>query len=84
MEPCQDGHKSWDRRHFLGAEKRPVNGFHYVALSKRSSDSLMDQGKTACVERPFAAGHPQNTVGLGNERGRNNKRFILVISFDAW
>ncbi len=57
----------------------------YVVLSKRSSDSSMDQGETASVERPFATGHLQNTVGLGNERrGRENKRFILFISFDAW
>jgi hypothetical protein len=41
----------------------------YVVLSKRSSDSLTDQGETASVERPFAAGHLQNTVGLGNKRG---------------
>jgi hypothetical protein len=60
--------------------------FLYVVLSKRSSDSSTDQGETASVERPFAAGYLQNTVGLCNERGegRNNKRFILFISFDAW
>jgi hypothetical protein len=60
--------------------------FLYVVLSKRSFDSSTDQGETASVECPFAAGHLQNTVGLGNERKRemNNKRFILFISFDAW
>jgi hypothetical protein len=44
--------------------------FLYVVHSKRSFDSSMDQGETASVERLFAAGHLQNTVGLGNERGR--------------
>jgi hypothetical protein len=42
--------------------------FLYVVISKRSYDSSTDQGETASVERPFAAGHLQNTVGLGNER----------------
>jgi hypothetical protein len=41
----------------------------YVVLSKRNSDSLTDQGETASFERHFAAGHLQNTVGLGNKRG---------------
>jgi hypothetical protein len=59
--------------------------FLYVVLSKRSSDSPTDQGETASVERLYAAGHLQTTVGLGSkrERRRNNKRFILFISFDA-
>ena len=56
--------------------------FLYVAISKRSFDSSTDQGETASVERPFAAGRLQNTIGLGNEieDRRNNERFI---SFDA-
>jgi hypothetical protein len=56
-----------------------------VVLSRRSSDLSTDQGETASFE-PFAAGHLQNTVGLGNERweGRKDKRFILSISFEAW
>jgi hypothetical protein len=62
--------------------------FLYVVLSKRSSDLTTDQGETASVEPPLAAGHLQNIVGLDNERGegkkRNDKRFILLISFDAW
>jgi hypothetical protein len=59
--------------------------FLYVVLSKRNSDSSTDQGETASVERPFAADHLQNTVGLGNKRGgERNKRFILFVSFDAW
>jgi hypothetical protein len=49
--------------------RRTMLRFLYVVLSKRSSDSSRDQGETASVERPFAAGHLQNTVGLGNERG---------------
>jgi len=52
--------------------------FLYAALSKRSSDLSMDQGETANVERPFAAGHLQNTVGLGNERGEKQQTFHLV------
>ena len=43
--------------------------FLHVVISKRSFDSSTDQGETANVEPPFAAGHLQNTVGLGNERG---------------
>ena len=60
--------------------------FLYAVPSKRSSDSSTDQGETAIVERPFAAGHLQNIIGLGNERGKekNNKRFISFIPFDAW
>jgi hypothetical protein len=54
--------------------------FLYVVLSKRSSDSSTDQGETASVERPFAAGHLRNTVGLSNERGEREKQqtFHLV------
>jgi hypothetical protein len=57
--------------------------FFHVVNSKRSFDSSTDQGETANVERPFVAGHLQNTVGLSNERWgeRNNKRFSL---FEAW
>jgi hypothetical protein len=60
--------------------------FLYVVILKRSYGLSTDQEETASVERPFAAGHLQNTVSLGNEREeeRNNKRFILLISFDAW
>ena len=53
--------------------------FLYVVLSKRSSDSSTDQGETASVERPFAAGHLQNTVGLGNERGGGEKQQTLHL-----
>jgi hypothetical protein len=60
--------------------------FLYVVLSKRSFDLSTDQGETASVGRPFAAGHLQNTIGLDNEGGRerDNKRFILFVSVDAW
>jgi hypothetical protein len=58
--------------------------FPYVVLSKQSYDSSTDQGGTASVEYLFAAGHLQNTVGLGNKRWGKNKRFILLISFEAW
>ena len=59
--------------------------FHYVVLSERSCDSSTGQGERASVERPVAAGHLQDTVGLSNERWeKNNKRFILFISFNTW
>ena len=54
--------------------------FLYVVISKRSSDSLTDQGETTNVERRFAAGHLQNTVGFGNGKEGEEKRqtFHLV------
>ena len=42
--------------------------FLHVVLSKQICDLSTDQGETASVERHFAAGHLQDTVGLGNER----------------
>jgi hypothetical protein len=48
--------------------RRAMLRFLYVVLSRRSFDSSTDQGETASVERPFAAGRLQNTVGLGKER----------------
>jgi hypothetical protein len=44
--------------------------FLYVVHPKRSYGSSTDQGETTSVERPFAAGHLQNTMGLGNEKVR--------------
>jgi hypothetical protein len=41
---------------------------HYVVLSEQSCDSSTGQVQTASVERLVAAGHLQDTVGLGNER----------------
>jgi hypothetical protein len=53
--------------------------FLYVVRSKQSHDSSTDQGETASVECPFAAGHLQNAVGLGNEReGEKQQTFHLV------
>jgi hypothetical protein len=40
----------------------------YVVNSKRSHDLSMGQGDIATVERRFAAGHLQNTIGLSDER----------------
>ena len=57
--------------------------FLYAVISKRSSDSSTDQGETTSVGRRFAAGHLQNTVGLGDKRWGNNKHFILFILYDA-
>jgi hypothetical protein len=59
--------------------RRTILRILYVVLSKRSSDSLTDQGETASVERPFAADHLQNPVGLGNERkGEKQQTFHFV------
>jgi hypothetical protein len=52
--------------------------FLYVVHSKRSCGSSTDQAETASVERPFPAGHLQNTVGLGNERCGEQQTFHLV------
>jgi hypothetical protein len=58
--------------------RRTMLRFLYVVHSKRSFDSSMDQGETANVERLFAAGHLQNTVGLGNKGGGRQQTFHLV------
>ena len=42
----------------------------------------MGQGERASVERPIAAGHLQDVVGLETKSGKNNKRFVLFISFN--
>ena len=68
--------------------RRTMLRFLYVVLSKRSSDLSTDLGETTSVEPPLAAGHLQNIISLNIKKGgrekRNNKRFILLISFDAW
>jgi hypothetical protein len=55
--------------------------FLYVVLSKRSFDSSTDQGETTSVERPFAAGHLQNIVGLDNERGGEKQQTFHLVNF---
>ena len=62
--------------------------FLYVVPSKQSFDSSTDQGETANVERPFAAGRLQNTIGLGKEREQGETtnisfRLMLVKSGNA-
>ena len=65
--------------------QRTTLQFPYVVLSERSFDSSTGQEEKASVERRVAAGHLQDTVGIRNERvGKNNKRFILFISFNTW
>src|SRR6266705_3501936 len=54
--------------------RKTMPRFLYVGFSKRSFDSSTDQGETANVECPFAAGHLQNTVGFGNEGGREKRQ----------
>ena len=55
--------------------------FPYVVLSKRSSDSSTDQGEIASVERPFVAGHLQNTVGLGKKMGGEGQQTFHLVHF---
>ena len=50
-------------------------------LSKRSFDLSTDQGETASVEHFFVAGHLQNTVSLGNERGERQTTNVSSCSF---
>jgi hypothetical protein len=61
--------------------RRTTLWFLYVVHSKRSSDSSTDQGETASIERPFAAGHLQNAVGLGNERGGQKQQTFHLVHF---
>jgi hypothetical protein len=56
--------------------------FLYVVSLKRSYDSSTDQEETASVERPFAAGHLQNTVGLGKEKeGWEKQQTFHLVNF---
>ena len=55
--------------------------FLYAVHSKRSHGSSTDQGETASVECPFAAGHLQNTVSLGNERGGEKPQMFHLVHF---
>ena len=61
--------------------RRTMLRFLYVAISKQSFDSSTDQGERASVERPFAAGRLQNTIGLGNQREerKTNVSFRLML-----
>ena len=63
--------------------QRTMLRFLYVVISKQSFDSSTDQGETTSVERPFAAGRLQDTIGLGNERDgteTTNVSFRLMLS----
>jgi hypothetical protein len=51
---------------------------HYVVLSEQSCDSSTGQGERANVERPVAAGHLRDTVGLSNERW---EKTVTNVSF---
>jgi hypothetical protein len=55
--------------------------FHCVVLSERSCDSSTGQGERASVERPIAAGHLQDTVGLSNERGKKKQQTFHLVHF---
>jgi hypothetical protein len=52
--------------------------FHYVVLSKQGCDSSTGQGEKASIEHPFAAGHLQDTVSLGNE-GRKKQQTVHPV-----
>jgi hypothetical protein len=58
---------------------------HYVSLPKQNCGSSTGQGERASVERPFVAGHLQDTIDIGNVKWGKNKHehFILFIPFDA-
>ena len=49
--------------------RRTMLQSHYVELSERSRDLSTGQEERAIVERPDAAGHLGDTVGLNNKRG---------------
>ncbi len=58
--------------------------FQHVVILTRSCGLSTGQGGKARFEHPFAAGRLQDTIITGDVRwGKNNKRFILFISFDA-
>ncbi len=58
--------------------------FHYVVILTRSCGLLTGQGAKARFEHPFAVGRLQDTIITGDVRWeKNNKRFILFISFDT-
>ena len=54
--------------------------FLHVVLSKRNCALWMDQGETASVEPPFAAGHLWDTVGPDNER-QGEQKMVHPIHF---
>jgi hypothetical protein len=56
--------------------------FLYDVLSKRNCDLSTDQGETASTEPPFAAGHLQDAIDLGNLTkggGTTNVSFCLML-----
>ena len=59
--------------------RRTMLQSHYVELSERSRDLSTGQEEKAIVERPVAAGHLGDTVGLNNERwgGKTNASSYL-------
>jgi hypothetical protein len=48
--------------------QRTIRPIQHGVLSKQSHDSLMGREGKANVGHPFAAGHLQGTVSLGNKR----------------
>ena len=69
----------------MHCSQRTTLQFPYVVLSEQSFDSSTGQEEKASVERRVVAGHLQDTIGIINERvEKNNKRFILFISFNTW
>ena len=58
--------------------------FLYVVFLKRSSDLSMDQGETANVEPPLAAGHLQNIISLNIKkegRGEEKQQTFHLVNF---
>ena len=62
----------------IRCSRRTVLQFHCVVLSGQSCDSSMGQEERARVERRFAAGHLQDTIGLATKKGRKQQTFHLV------
>jgi hypothetical protein len=63
--------------------RRTMLPFHCVVPSGQSCGLLSGQGGRASAERPVAADRLQSTVGLTNQGGEKDKRFILFISFNT-
>ena len=64
--------------------QRTMLRFLYVVFSKQSSDLSMDQGETASVEPPLAAGHLQNIISLNIKkegRGEEKQQTFHLVNF---
>jgi hypothetical protein len=59
--------------------------FLCVVLSEQSFDLSMGQAERASVGPPIAAVRLQDNINFGNQLyWKNDKRFVLFISFNVW